>query len=309
MHTNWFFIALIPPLLWSIVNHIDKFLLSKYFKGRGSNTIFLFSSLFSLVVLPIVAYSAPATFWHISFAKVVYLLIVGGINATAFYLYLKALNEEEASVVIPLLQMIPIFGYMLAYPLLGEVLTSQQILYALIVILGISILSLEFENHKVKLRTKVFILVAASSFLFALHDVLFKLVTVESNFLTSAFWQFAGLGSVGIVIFIINKKERAAFNALFTRTQHKGLILNIASETLYCAGNIANSFATMLAPVALVLVVSSYQPLFVFIIGTLLTVFIPLVSSEKLSRAHLFQKISAISIIIIGSYFLYSSSF
>lgn len=308
MHSNWFFIALLPPILWSIVNHIDKFLLSKYFRGRGINTIFLFSSLFSLVVLPCIAFFTPASFWDISMGKVFFLLAVGVLNATAFYLYLKALNEEETSIVIPLLQMIPVIGYFLAYPILGEVLSSQQVLYALIVILGISILSLEFENHTITLRTRVFALVFASSFLFALHDVLFKKVTVESNFLTSAFWQYSGLSIVGIIIFICSSTERNRFIKIFTKVDRTGLGLNIASEVLYICGNLANSFATMLAPVALVLVVSSYQPLFVLILGTILSVFLPAISSEKITRAHLFQKISAIVIILIGSYFLYASS-
>ena len=32
---NWFLIALLPPALWSVTNHFDKYLLSKFFKGGG----------------------------------------------------------------------------------------------------------------------------------------------------------------------------------------------------------------------------------------------------------------------------------
>lgn len=310
MHNNWFFIALIPPILWSIVNHIDKYLLSKYFKGNGIGSILLFSSLFSIVVLPCIVFFTPISFLGISFGKAIFLLIVGVINALAFYLYLKALNEEETSVVIPLLQMIPVFGYFLAYPILGEVLSTQQVLFAMVVLLGISILSLDFDldNRRISVRKKVLLLVFASSFLFALHDVLFKRVTTESSFFVSAFWQHAGMTVTGIFVFIFHKKYRHQFIETFKINKTRGISLNIVSELLYILGNLANSFATLLAPVALVLVVSSYQPLFVFVLGILISILLPSVSTEKMALKHLVQKILSIIIIIIGSYFLYSSS-
>ena len=43
---QWFFIALIGPLMYALTNHIDKILLEKYFKNGGIGTILLFNSLF-----------------------------------------------------------------------------------------------------------------------------------------------------------------------------------------------------------------------------------------------------------------------
>jgi drug/metabolite transporter (DMT)-like permease len=310
MHTNWFFIALIPAILWSIVNHIDKYILSKHFKGNGIGGIFLFSSLFSVVVLPCIVFLLPIYFLNISFLKGLILLFVGIINAIAFYLYLRALNEEETSVVIPLLQMIPVFAYLLGYPILGEVLSVQQLMSAAVVMLGVTILSLDFDldNRKILVRKKILTLIAYSSLLFALHDVLFKRFTTEDSFLVSAFWQHAGLTVTGVVVYLFNREYREQFKTIFKLNTAKVLSLNLISEFLYILGNLANSFATLLAPVALVLVVSSYQPLFVFIIGTVLTIFLPNISTEKLSLKHLIQKLLSIIIILIGSYFLYFSS-
>jgi hypothetical protein len=143
----------------------------------------------------------------------------------------------------------------------------------------------------------------------ALHDVLFKTVTTEKSFLISAFWENAGLVVAGITVFIFHSKYRKQFKEIFRLNNTKALSLNITSEVLYTLGSLANSFATLLAPVAVVLVVSSYQPLFVFIIGIVLTTLIPSIVSEKLALKHLVQKILSIVIIIIGSYLLYSSSF
>jgi drug/metabolite transporter (DMT)-like permease len=283
MHPNWFLVALIPPILWSVVNHIDKYVLSKHFKGGSLGGMFLFSSLFSIVVLPCLLFFTPISFLNIPLGTIFFLLLLGTINAAAFFLYLKAINEEEASVVVPLLQMIPVFGYFLGYPILGEVLSSQQILSALIIILGVSILSVNFDidNNRLTLRKRVLLLVGGSSFLFALHDVLFKTVTTEKSFLISAFWENAGLVVAGITVFIFHSKYRKQFKEIFRINNTKALSLNITSEVLYTLGSLANSFATLLAPVAVVLVVSSYQPLFVFIIGIVLTTLIPSIVTFK----------------------------
>jgi len=53
---NWFLIALIAPIVWSIVNHIDKYMLSKYLKERGLGALLIFSALSSVIILPFVLY-------------------------------------------------------------------------------------------------------------------------------------------------------------------------------------------------------------------------------------------------------------
>jgi drug/metabolite transporter (DMT)-like permease len=244
-----------------------------------------------------------------SLTDVLILLFVGVLSALAFYFYLRALNIEESSVVVPLLQLIPIFAYFLSYLILGETLTRLQIMAAAIVIIGIAILSLEFDiDNKIKLKRKVLYLVAGSSFLFALHDTLFKAVALEGNFTTSIFWQYAGLTLVGIFVFIFSPTYRLQFFNMFKHNKKLGISLNIGSEVLYAVGNIVNNFATLLAPVALVLVVSSSQPLFVFIGGTILTLFLPSIATERILLKNLIQKLLSISIILIGSYLLYTSA-
>ncbi|MCK9282633.1 MAG: hypothetical protein M0P71_18605, partial [Melioribacteraceae bacterium] len=83
------------------------------------------------------------------------------------------------------------------------------------------------------------------------------------------------------------------------------LSLNFTNEALTIVGNLLESFAMMLAPVALVLLVNSYQPIFVFAIGILITLFIPKLSAEKIELKHLIQKIIAFVIMGVGTYLLF----
>jgi hypothetical protein len=60
-----------------------------------------------------------------------------------------------------------------------------------------------------------------------------------------------------------------------------------------------------MAPVALVLLTDSFQPVFVLAIGIFLTIFFPKISVEKIGAKHLWPKIAAICITGIGTYLLF----
>ena len=307
--SNWFLIALVAPILWSIVNHIDKYMLSKYLKERGVGALLIFSALSSVIILPFVLYFYHSEIFDIGGWDLATLLFIGFLSAGAFYFYLVGMKEEETSIVVPLFQLVPVFGYFLAFLILGETLTTAQIFSSLLIMSGIIILTIEIdEENKIRLKSRVLILIAISSFLFALHDTLFKKVAIVESFWVAVFWQYLSLTIFGLLILWGVKKFREDFLEMFRSTGARLLSLNVTSELLYILGNLTNNFAILLAPVALVLVVSSYQPLFVFIGGTLLTLLVPHIISEKISRRHLAHKFISILIIIIGSYFLYSTS-
>ena len=147
-----------------------------------------------------------------------------------------------------------------------------------------------------------------SSFLFALNGVLFKKFALENTFWGSIFWQYTGLTVFGILVLIFYKKFRQDFITMVTTPRLKILSLNVISEILYIIGGLANNFALLIAPVALVFVVNSFQPLFVFFAGILFTIFIPKFSSETISPGHFLHKLVSIIIILMGSYLLYLSS-
>ncbi len=306
---NWFFFAILAPILWSFINHIDKYLLNKFPSGKGVNAIILFSTFFSALILPFIAIFFHQQIFSVSLSQFFLLIVTGFFGAAAFYFYLKAMDIEEASIVVALLQLTPVFAYFLSFFILNETLQSQQILYSLIILLGIIVISFEIDiENKFKIKTTSLLFAVLSSFLFALNDVCFKLATVPDNFWISTFWQYFGIFIFGSIFFISSKKSRDEFKNIVKNGSHKVLYLNVISESFYTLGNLANSFATLLAPVAIVSVVSSYQPLFVFLEGIMLTKFLPKLFNEKISYKHLLHKFISVGIIIIGTYLLYLSN-
>ncbi|MEI6280869.1 MAG: DMT family transporter [bacterium] len=302
---NWFFIALIGPFLYALSNHIDKILLQKYFKEGGVGTLILFSSLLSAMVLPFI-YLADKTVLDIDGISILVLAVVGILNVMVLWCWLLALKTEEASVAVVFYQLVPVFGCILGYFILGEILTQLQIIAIATVILGTTIISFEVDSeNKFKLRRKTIIPMTAAAFFWALGSVLFKTIALEEKLWRTIFWEHLMLTFVGLCIFIFVRSYRNNFISAIKNNSKEIISLNVANEALYIFGNIAYSIAYLLAPVGLVLLAESFQPIFVLLIGVFLTIFFPHISSEKIQAKHLWPKIIAICITGIGTYLLF----
>src|SRR5437868_1494847 len=104
---NWFLFALVGPILWAATNHIDKFLLSKYIKGQTTGALMLFTGFFSIISLPVAFYFSQNIF-QISFRDILLIIGSGILYLLGIIPYLYALNKDEASIVIPMFQTVPI---------------------------------------------------------------------------------------------------------------------------------------------------------------------------------------------------------
>jgi len=303
---SWFWIAIIAPLCWAVVNHIDKYLLEKHFRNHGVGTLVLFSSLFGFVMLPIAYGIEPASINAHPWGALL-LMVVGIISGLAIYCYLSALKVAETSIVIPIFQTIPIFGFVFAYIFLGELLTYSQIYAGLLIIFGALIISLEIEEEKrIRPKLKPLLLMLISSALYGLHETLFKLSALENNFWTSVFWLNIGLVIFGLFIFWTRKSDRDSFIRTFRAQPGVIVGVNILSEGLTMIGNLALFYAMLLAPVAMVQLTMNFQPLMVLVIGVLLTIFLPHIATEKITKRHLLHKATAIATMLIGVILLYN---
>lgn len=298
---SWFLIALIGPILWAIVNHIDKFLLSDNFEGNNVGALMIFSTLQCGLIIPIF-YLINNNILSIPISNIILLIIIGILSVFAILPYMYALDEEETSIVVPLFQLIPIWGYIFSYFILGETLSLIQLVGCLLIIFGSIIITLDFdEEKKIKFKKRIVLLMLSSTVLFAFYETLFKFVAVDISFVLASFWEYIGVFFMGILFYVFVKKYRESFTNLLKSQGGKIISLNITSEFLTIIGNIAVNFALIIAPVALTLTISGVQPIFVFVIGILLTIFLPKFYKEKLSKKHLIQKIVSIMIMIVGS--------
>jgi drug/metabolite transporter (DMT)-like permease len=300
----WFFIALIGPLLYAFTNFIDKLLLEKYFKNGGVGTLVLISSLISVFVLPFI-FLLDNTVFSVGYTQILTLAVVGILNVVVIWCYLLALRDEEASIVVVFYQLVPVFGSILGYFILGEVLSQIQLIAMAIIIFGTTIISFEIDaENKFKLRRKTIFLMLVAALAWAIESVLFKAVALEENLWRSVFWEHLMMTIVGLLIFIFIRSYRENFLSAMRDNSRRILSLNVLNETIYIVGNIVVAFTYLLAPVGLVLLTESFQPIFVFMLGIFFTFFFPKIATEKIYARHIIQKVIAICITGLGTYLL-----
>ena len=302
----WIMLALVSPILLTLVNHLDKYLLEKYFKDGGVGALMIFSSLAGVLVLPFAAFFSSENVFEMPLYFIILLIIVGILSTLAVFAYLFALEDEEATVVVPFYQTIPIFSGIMGYFFLGEIITTLQIIGMLVIIFGSVILSLEIDEvNNFKFKTKSVILMLISSFLFAINAIIFKKIALESSFWAAIFWENLGLFITGLFVFIFFKNYRKLFLWVFKENKKNVVMFNVICEILVLIGNVSLQYALILAPVVLVLMVDSYQPIFVLIWAIIFYFLFPKIFREKIDKKNLIKKVVSILIISLGTTILY----
>ncbi|MEK7557760.1 MAG: EamA family transporter [Patescibacteria group bacterium] len=302
---NWFLIALIPPAIWSATNYFDKYLISRYFKGdSGVGALMMFSSVIEVFILGIIAIIHPEVLRY-PFSKGIFIALNGFVYLLATLPYLYALKKDETSIAVPMFQLIPAFTYFLAWLILGETLNKNQLFGGILIIIGAIIISLGLsETKKIVIKKEVLLLMAISSLFFSLNFLLFKYFAINATFWVTSFWEYTGFAIFSFLLFVFIRKYRDEFISIIKVNKATVLTLNGINEVLNIIAKIAFNFASLLTPITLTWIVNGFQPLFVFFYGIILTLFFPHISKENISKRHLAHKIIAISIILIGTFFI-----
>lgn len=299
---NWFLIAILSPLLWATSNFIDKFLISKHFKS-SVGTLIIYSSLIGLPVAVLIAIFKPSVLF-LNWTTAVLIILNSFLYIAYLFPYFKALSKADTSLVTPIFQTISVFSYVLAFFVLGEVLSKNQIFGSLLIITGAIGISLKFKEKKIHLNKEILFLQLLASLIISLNYLFFKFFAIRLDFWTVSFWQYLGFVIFGLGLLIFVRSYRTNFIQSFKINSGRILRLNALNEILNIIATILFTFASLLAPLALVSVVNGFQPLFVFIIGIVMTLFFPHLIEEDLRKKVIIQKILFILIMFLGAYLL-----
>jgi drug/metabolite transporter (DMT)-like permease len=303
---QWFFIALAAPFLWALVNLTDKYLVTNYGgKETSSGSLVLFSSLVGIVAAFLISIFTRGIF-AISMLDKGLLIFIGAFSIFFFIFYLLSLKIEEVSTVVPWMLTIPVFGYVLGYLFLGETLKNNQFIGAIIIFFGALMLSVDIRRvHHILFKGKVALYMLISSFIYAINGVIFKFVASANSFWVASFWQYLGLGLGGIFIFVFLGKYRRDFISDVKKEGWHIFSIFFGAEMITIIGNLLTNYAILLAPVALVYMVGSFQPVAVLIMTFISTKFLPKIVSEDFSMKSTLPKMVAIFIMLIGGVVLF----
>lgn len=308
---SWFFIALIAPAVWAMVNYIDEYLLKE--TKLSPLTLTIFSGVVGSCIS--IGYIFFAQRDSISLIPLhdIFFLIASGLSVFLFiYFNLSALKHGEASVVSPLFLLSIIFSYVLGIVFLGEMLELKRVAGSFFIILGAYFILIKKNNDIFGgLRLNILYLMILSSFFAASNSTLFRFVAEpygDEMFWTMFFWQYVGIilttvfVALGVVIF--QKKQRLKYELKKIYTGgFWGFLGNIINETLTIIGDTALNFALISAPVALVITVTEgFQPFFVILYGFILAKMYPRIFREN--GKHLITKTFSVLCMVIGAILL-----
>lgn len=294
------FLTIFASFLWAITNHIDKFMISGIDEsGSSIKTLLVFSTLVAGVVLSPIWLVASDFSVGIRNISLICVLLSSFIYILATYFYFKALEKNDASIVIVMFQLIPVFSYILALIFFKENLTFQQIIGSIVIILSTVLISFDFEEKNNKSKWLALILMTLSSLFYATYFFLFDIGIRNSSYSSCAFWLQIGFLILGI-IFISIKGYRTTFIKAIKNNGKKYFSLNITNEVINLIANLLLNFANVTIPIALANVLNGFQGAFVFILGVIGVKLLPKYFKENMNQKIVIQKISCIILSIIG---------
>lgn len=297
---NAIVITIFASFLWGITNHIDKFMINGVDEsGSSLKTLLVFSTLVAGLVFTPVWLVISNFSVSISMVSLISVLLASAIYILATYFYFIALEKNDASIVVVMFQLIPVFSYIISLIFFKENLTMQQIIGSIIIILSAVIISFDFEEKNNKSKFKALVLMTLSSLCYAIYFILFDVAIRNSSYNSCAFWYQVGFLLLGIILICIKSYRKTFVKAIKTNGK-KYFSLNITNEVLNLIANLLVNFANLTIPIALANVLNGFQGAFVFILGILGVKLLPKYFKEDLTKKIVFQKVSCIVLSIVG---------
>ncbi len=291
---EWIFFTLIAVFFWSASVTIDKYILEKYIR----------EALICLIVLGLVGLISSLAIFLKNFVllspRLLILSLLTGIIYTLSILgYFKAMKIEEASRVISLFNISPLFVLILATLFLNETLLFKEYLGILFLVLGAVLISIKRDF---KLRNpKAFIFIFGSAIFFAIYDVLTKYLLNFADYWT--IYAYIRIGSFLAVIPLIYL-YLPELKSTISKFGKKVLGFMVASETLNVIALISSTAAISFGYVSLVSGLTSILPLFVLILVSFISIFYPAILKEELKGSIFAVKLIAIILICLGGFLI-----
>lgn len=296
---HWISLAISSTVLFSIVAVLDKKLLARYI--HDVRTFYFCVGAFQLIVSLFVILINP---WESNPSTLTFFigLSSGIVWALGLMTMFFGMSKLEVSRVIPISHTYPVFVAIMATSFLGETLSFIQYSSILLTVLGAGLLArsgvLSAETSNKKHDIRIYLLVLLGSVLTAVANVTYKYALSEIEFWNlfamRSFCLFFVLAMGGlhtklileVKMFWCNKQSRYLFIFVEFITAPVAMILMLA--------------ALAEGPVSMASTLFSTRPLFVLIIGGLLSTQYWNILNEPLTRETMPTKLLFTSMIVLG---------
>jgi drug/metabolite transporter (DMT)-like permease len=296
MAMSWFYLALLAPFLYAIVNLLDDNLLSFVYKSPylATASAGLYGALPLLSRLFIDA--------HALSLQLALLSVGAGILTIGYYFfYFKGLASDTPVVVIALFSLAPATIPFLAHFIVHERLTGGEIIGFILVLIasmGISVNNL----RQLKFSKALLPVVIAVVFMDAI-SIMTKYAYQRASFYPVYLYFSAGMGIGGIFFLFLRYSENKRSLVEIRKRIKRLLPVFIAAELIGLSAELTLNLAISRGPVSLVKVIESTQPMFLLLITVAMYPIKPKFFRE-VSEGHLLRKFALVSLAIIGVAFI-----
>lgn len=301
---SWLLVIILAYFFFGLASLGDKLVLSGRPKPRSYTFYAGFLGIFLVFVLPFINFGWPRG------ESVIWIALDAIAQIAGLYAMFMALERFEVSKVIATIgatQPIFIFGFTWIF-WGSQVMPATDIAAFILLFLGSVIIS---AQRTWKITGDYLKLTLFSSLMFSLDYIFSKMVYMNEPFLQGIIWiRFFILAFV--LVFLISKKSRKEIFSKRVILDRKTQLVFAGTQACGAAANFLQGFAISLAPVAFLATINSLrgiQYVFLFIMTLLVSVFLPQVLQEKITKKVVLQKLISIMLITIGLLILTSKPY
>jgi transporter family protein len=297
---SWLFYAILSPAVYSIVNFVDKYILSKQIRDYCGMS--MYASIMALIF--------GTSFWiftgfpKMSANDAILVIISGILTLWAQALYFKVLSSEQTSKVIILFQMGPVITLLLSFLFLKEVITFKQFIGFIAILASTVGVSLKNDDLRFKLDSSFF-LILINQILWSTGAVLFKFVVDDNSFVKVVAYESWGIALGGLLLFTFSSIIRQAFLKTLKTLKKSALGFVFLNEGIFVIGRLLTFLAISLGPLYLVSVLSSTSVFFGIFLGLILTLLWPKIFQEDTSIKGVIKGLAFASLAFIGIALIY----
>lgn len=295
MAFSWLLVIILAYLFFGLASLGDKLILSGAPKPRAYTFYVGVAGLSVLLFIPFMQFNFPGreSIYWIILESAIYIL---GVYAT--FSAVKRFEVSKVAVTIGATQ--PMFVFAMTWLFWGGQIMSKTHIFAFaFLLLGSIAISLEKKFKAANGYLKITLL---ASFIFSVDYVITKIIFLAEPFLLGLFWMrlFSFL-LVLFFLFIRNAREEIFSKQTFLNKKAASLLA--LTQTAGGVANILQAFAISLAPVAFLPILNSLrgvQYAFLFIMTLVLSLFLPKILKEEVSKTIILQKTLSIILIAAG---------
>jgi drug/metabolite transporter (DMT)-like permease len=310
---TWFIVALISTLLVTLVNYGDKFLVESQVPHPLALPVFLsiVNAFFALI------FWLLSGFMLLPLQDALLIMFAGTAPAFAGYFYFQAVSRTEASRIVLLGQLGPVFILVLSMLFLGEHLSKWQLLgFALIIAAALAVSAKGKQKGSASSEPiwDVLGLMVMCNLIYAVSIIISdKIISELVMNGESVNWQallgssaYAAFGYFlgGMTLLLIVPTVRSAFISLVKQSSPKAFLTLSSVETIFVIRMFIFYLALSLGSASLVSVVGNLNIFFAIIFGWILTLWKPHVFKEDIRPRSLLQKAAWAAIAFTGVFCL-----